>query len=64
MDATTPNVVGPTMLGIVVSVCKFDRFQTLHNNSQQHVTGVQEDATMLGVVGRQCWVRLHGALQV
>ena len=30
-----------TLLGVVVSVChseKFDQFQTLHNNSQQHAT--------------------------
>ena len=40
-DATTPNNVGPTMLGVVESVARsltFDRFQTLHKNSQQHVT--------------------------
>ena len=37
-DATTPNIVGPTMLGVVESVARsltFNRFQTLHNNSQQ-----------------------------
>ena len=38
MDATTPNAVGPTMLGVVVSVCKFDRFQTVCDHSRQHVT--------------------------
>ena len=30
-----------TLFGVVVSVChseKFDQFQTLHNNSQQHAT--------------------------
>ena len=41
-DATTLYIVGPTMLGVVVSVCtllnRFDRFQTLRNNSQQHAT--------------------------
>ena len=51
MDATTPNVVGPTMLGVVVSVCKFDRFQTLHNNSQQHVTGCTGRCNNVG----SCW---------
>ena len=40
-DATTPNIVGPTTLGVVESVARsltFDRFQTLHNNSQQRAT--------------------------
>ena len=40
-DATTRNIVGPTMLGVVESVARsltFDRFQTLHNNSQQQAT--------------------------
>ena len=55
---------------------KFDRFQTLHNNSQQHATtrtntqqGVQTDATCniqqcWGVDGQQCCVGSHGALQL
>ena len=40
-DATIVNIVGPPTLGVVESVARsstFDRFQTLHNNSQQHVT--------------------------
>ena len=42
-DATTPNIVGPTMLGVIASVCKykltFDRFETTwRNKSQQHAT--------------------------
>ena len=70
-DATTPNIVGPTMLGVIASVCKykltFDRFETTwRNKSQQHATtsanmqqGVQMDATCHI---QQCCVRLHGAL--
>ena len=47
---------------------KFDRFQTLRNNIQQHATGYANGRsmyhpTMLGVVGQQCCVRLHGALE-
>ena len=47
---------------------KFDRFQTLRNNIQQHATGCANGRnmyhpTMLGVVGQQCCVRLHGALE-
>ena len=38
---------------------KFDRFQTLRNNIQQHEQGVQTDATCNI---QQCCVRLHGAL--
>ena len=45
---------------------KFNRFQTLRENTQQHATGCvngrnMEHLTMLGVVGQQCCVRLHGA---
>ena len=45
---------------------KFDRFQTLRNNTQQHPTGCangrnMQHPTMLGVVGQQSCVRLHGA---
>ena len=42
-DGTTP-IVGPTMLGVIASVCKqvkvrpVSRFQTLRNNYQQHAT--------------------------
>ena len=41
--AKIPNIVGPTTLGVInASVCTykltFDRFQTLHNKSQQHET--------------------------
>jgi len=46
---------------------KFERFQTLRNNTQQHPTRCANGRnmyhpTMLGVVGQQCCVRLHGAL--
>ena len=51
MDATTPNAVGPTMLGVVVSVRKFDRFQTVCNHSQQHVTGCAGRRNNVG----SCW---------
>ena len=46
---------------------KFDRFQTLGNNTQQHPTTCNRECkrtqhpAMLGVVGQQCCVRLHGA---
>ena len=44
---------------------KFDRFQTLCNNTQQHATGCANGrhmyhSTMLGV-GQQCCVLLYGA---
>ena len=52
---------------------KFDRFQTLRNNTQQHPTTynrvckrtqhLSSNNVMLGVVGQQCCVRLHGALE-
>ena len=42
MDTTLlANNSQHALLGVVVSVChseKFDQFQTLHNNSQQHAT--------------------------
>ena len=46
---------------------KFDRFQTLRNNIQQHARGCtngrnMQHIIMLGVVGQQCCVRLHTAL--
>ena len=48
---------------------KFDRFQTLRNNTQQHpitcnrvCKRTQHVTCKLGVVGQQCYVRLHGAL--
>ena len=46
---------------------KFDRFQTLRNNTRQHPTTCTRlckrtrHPTMLGVVGQQCSVRLHAA---
>ena len=45
---------------------KFDRFETLRNNTQQHATGCANERNMyhqamMGVVGQQCYVRLHGA---
>ena len=47
-------------------VPKFDCFQTLHNNSQQHATGWANGhnilATTLGVVGQQCCVCLQEVL--
>ena len=47
----------------------FDRFQTLRDNIQQHATGCANGRNMyhptkLRVVGQQCCVRLHGALQI
>ena len=69
----------PTLLGYASAITeqkkcwellaeKFDRFQTLRNNIQQHATGCANGRnmyhpTMLGVVGQQCCVRLHGALE-
>jgi len=46
-------------------VQKFDRFQTLRNNTQQHATGCANGrhiyhSTMLGV-GQQCCALLYGA---
>ena len=43
-DATTPDIVGPTMLGVVPSVwavaCKrMQEFITTRNNMQQYATG-------------------------
>ena len=39
---------------------KFDRLQTLHNNSQQqHATGHAN-----GIVGQQCCICLHGAMVI
>ena len=35
-DATTPNIVGQQCWEVLAQ--KFDRFQTLRNNSQQHAT--------------------------
>ena len=59
-DATTPNIDGPIMLGVVAYpfACnsKFDRHQTLHNikytpnNMQQ---GVQRDKITCTI--QQCW---------
>ena len=47
---------------------KFNQFQTLREKTQQHPTTcnrvckrTQHHLTMLGVVGQQCCVRLHGA---
>ena len=70
-DATTPNIVGPRMLGVLVSVLAavvwklLQQLQTTRNNIQQQ--GVQLDAIehppTLGVVGQQCCVRLPGALR-
>ena len=43
---------------------KFDKFQILRNNFQQHTTTCsrQVHPTVLGVVGQKSCVRLHGAL--
>ena len=56
MDAPTPNVVGPTMLGVVASVSKRLKVWPVSNIAQQHVTGVQTEATC---TIQQCWVHLH-----
>ena len=50
---------------------KFDQFQVLSNNSQQHATICNRvckrtqhvTPNNVGVVGQQCCVRFHGALQ-
>ena len=53
----------------VASICmglKFDRFQTIRNKCQYCCGSMQPfgrnmlGPTMLGVVGQQCCVRLHG----
>ena len=39
---------------------KSDQFQTSRNNTQQQATGCVNGRNRLGVVARQCCVRLHG----
>ena len=53
-----------TMLHLFPWGKKFDRFQTLRNNTQQYATGCANGqnmqlATVLGVVGQHCRVRLQ-----
>ena len=48
---------------------RLHRAKILRNNIQQHATGCangrnMQHATVLGVVGQQCCVRLHAALDV
>ena len=68
-DATTPNIVGPTMLGVVASVYTWLKVWTISNFAQQlpkfwrnlMQQGVQTDAACNI---QQCCVRLHGALKL
>ena len=70
---TTPNVVGfcwPTMLHLLhepKTLTSFKLYATSANTvvapckQRQQVTTLL-GPTMLGVVGQQCWIRLHGPL--
>ena len=66
-DATTPNIVGSCCVRLHgdKSLTGFKLCATTPNNMQQHATGCANGrnmwrSTMLGVVGQQCCVRLHG----